>query len=101
MSDLEHANTDGHAKFTGDCKQQKFICVVVIQVVSKEVFKARSRNAAKPFGGAATSRRRRLYEPDAMKAFPKNRNPRHNRCVKLNRRINSFFRKLCTLTTAK
>jgi len=43
-----------------------------IQPVSKEALITRSRNATRPFGRAASSRRRWLYQPDAMTPFSKN-----------------------------
>jgi hypothetical protein len=48
---------------------------------------ARSRNATRPFGRAASSRRWRLYESDAMNPFPKNRNARQNTPPPLQRAI--------------
>jgi hypothetical protein len=44
-----------------------------LQLISKEALIAQSSNATRPFGRAASSRRRRLYESDAMNALFKNR----------------------------
>jgi hypothetical protein len=42
---------------------------------------ARSRNATRRFGRAASSRRRRLYKSDAMNPFPQYRDPKHDHAL--------------------
>jgi hypothetical protein len=62
MNYLERAISDGHAKFSGDANND-------IQPVSKEALIGAIKKCIRPFGQATSSRRRRLYESDAMNPF--------------------------------